>query len=379
LYAGPELLLVAGFFMMDDIRYMRRALALARRGAGWVNPNPMVGAVVVKDNRIIGEGYHEYFGGQHAEINAILKASESVEGSTLYSTLEPCNHQGKTPPCTQRILESKITKVVIGLMDPNPSVEGHGTEFLKSHGIEVTSGVLADEISVLNEIFLKFVTQRKPFVLLKSAMTLDGKIATVANASRWITGSSSREKVHRLRQELSSVLIGVNSVIVDDPMLNVRLDGKKWRNPFKIIADTHARIPLTAKVLSHEPQLTILATSSLAPEEKIKRLKRLGVQVLNCPLMDDRIDLNWLMGALAAMDIDSVMIEGGSTLAFSALKSGIVDKIINFIAPKLLGGKAAPSPLGGEGIASMNEAVRVRNWKMQKLGEDFVVEGYVGG
>jgi diaminohydroxyphosphoribosylaminopyrimidine deaminase/5-amino-6-(5-phosphoribosylamino)uracil reductase len=264
-------------------------------------------------------------------------------------------------------------------MDPNPSVEGHGTEFLKSHGIEVTSGVLADEISVLNEIFLKFVTQRKPFVLLKSAMTLDGKIATVANASRWITGSSSREKVHRLRQELSSVLIGVNSVIVDDPMLNVRLDGKKWRNPFKIIADTHARIPLTAKVLSHEPQLTILATSSLAPEEKIKRLKRLGVQVLNCPLMDDRIDLNWLMGALAAMDIDSVMIEGGSTLAFSALKSGIVDKIINFIAPKLLGGKAAPSPLGGEGIASMNEAVRVRNWKMQKLGEDFVVEGYVGG
>jgi diaminohydroxyphosphoribosylaminopyrimidine deaminase/5-amino-6-(5-phosphoribosylamino)uracil reductase len=379
LYAGPELLLVAGFFMMDDIRYMRRALALARRGAGWVNPNPMVGAVVVKDNRIIGEGYHEYFGGQHAEINAILKASESVEGSTLYSTLEPCNHQGKTPPCTQRILESKITKVVIGLMDPNPSVEGHGTEFLKSHGIEVTSGVLADEISVLNEIFLKFVTQRKPFVLLKSAMTLDGKIATVANASRWITGSSSREKVHRLRQELSSVLIGVNSVIVDDPMLNVRLDGKKWRNPFKIIADTHARIPLTAKVLSHEPQLTILATSSLAPEEKINRLKRLGVQVLNCPLMDDRIDLNWLMGALAAMDIDSVMIEGGSTLAFSALKSGIVDKIINFIAPKLLGGKAAPSPLGGEGIASMNEAVRVRNWKMQKLGEDFVVEGYVGG
>lgn len=365
--------------MMDDIRYIRRALALARRGAGWVNPNPMVGAVVVKDNRIIGEGYHEYFGGQHSEINSILKASESVEGSTLYSTLEPCNHQGKTPPCTQRILESKITKVVIGLMDPNPSVEGHGTEFLKSHGIEVTSGVLADEISVLNEIFLKFVTQRKPFVLLKSAMTLDGKIATVANASRWITGSSSREKVHRLRQELSSVLIGVNSVIVDDPMLNVRLDGKKWRNPFKIIADTHARIPLTAKVLSHEPQLTILATSSLAPEEKIKRLKRLGVQVLNCPLMDDRIDLNWLMGALAAMDIDSVMIEGGSTLAFSALKSGIVDKIINFIAPKLLGGKAAPSPLGGEGIASMNEAVRVRNWKMQKLGEDFVVEGYVGG
>ena len=351
-------------------------MSLAKRGAGWVNPNPLVGAVVVKDERIIGEGFHEFFGGTHAEANAINTAKEPVSGSTLYVTLEPCAHEGKTPPCVNLIAAQNISKVVVGTTDPNPMVNGKGISFLKSHGIIVESGVMEEQIIRMNDVFNKFIRTRLPYVILKSAMTLDGKIATVTNASRWITGETSRRIVHRLRHQLSAVMVGVDTVLFDDPMLNIRLKGV-WKNPLKIIADTYCRIPLDANVLTNNPQLTILATTNLANKEKLKAIERMGGQVLVCPVKNGKADLGFLIYSLGAMDIDSVMIEGGSTLAFSALQEGIVDKVISFIAPKILGGANAPTSVGGKGIEKMEDALNLKNMKTTKAGDDIMVEAWI--
>ena len=361
--------------MTVDAKYMKRAMSLAKRGAGWVNPNPMVGAVLVRDGRIIGEGFHEFFGGAHAEVNAINSANEPVVGSTLYVTLEPCSHEGKTPPCCNLIAEKGISRVVIGATDPNPLVHGKGISFLKSLGIIVETGLLEDEIVMMNEAFNKFIVTGLPFVVLKSAMTLDGKIATVTNASRWITGEKSRKMVHHMRRQWMAVMVGVDTVLFDDPMLNIRLKGT-WKNPLKVIADTHGRIPVDAGVLKNDPQLAIIATTSLAEKEKMKTIGRMGAQVLICPLKNGRVDLGFVMRSLGAMDVDSVMVEGGSTLAFSLLQEGLVDKVITFIAPKILGGAAAPSPVGGEGIATMEDALNLVNLKTSKVGEDLMVEGW---
>ncbi len=355
---------------------MERALRLARKGAGWVNPNPMVGAVLVKDGQVIGEGFHEFFGGPHAEVHAIKNATGSPEGATLYVTMEPCSHYGKTPPCTDLIVSGKLAKVVIGMQDPNPAVNGTGIEYLRSHGIEVVQGVKEAECKVLNEAFIKHISTGMPFVVLKTAMTLDGKIATVSNASRWITGDASRKLVHRMRQELSAVLVGVDTVIYDNPLLNIRLRGRSWKNPLKVIADTRARIPLDAAVLTNDPQLTIVATTDLSEPAKRKDLERLGVQVLMCPVRNGVVDLEYLLKALGTMGVDSVMIEGGSTLAYSALQNGLVDKVVSFIAPKILGGKKAPTPVGGEGIGTMEEALQLRDLSVRKVGEDLMVTGY---
>jgi len=366
--------------MTNDLTYMKRAISLAKRGAGWVNPNPMVGAVLVKEDRIIGEGFHEYFGGAHAEVNAIASVPEainaSVAGSTLYVTLEPCAHQGKTPPCVRLVAEKNIARVVIGMADPNPLVNGQGIGYLRSHGITVEVGLLEPKLRELNEIFLKYIQTGLPFVVLKSAMTTDGKIATVTNASRWITGEPSRKLVHRFRQQLSAVMVGVDTVLFDDPLLNIRLKGT-WKNPFKIIADTHCRISPEAKVLTNDPQLAILATTRLADKEKLKNIERAGVQVIICPLKEERVDLGFLMQSLGTMGIDSVMIEGGSTLAFSALKDGLVDKVISFIAPKIIGGSGAPTPVGGTGISSMEDAINLVNMRSRKIGNDFMLEGWI--
>lgn len=365
--------------MNIDLKYMKRAVALAKRGAGWVNPNPMVGAVLVKDGRIIGEGFHEFFGGPHAEVNAIracTAASEQVEGSILYVTLEPCAHEGKTPPCVNLIAEQKIARVVIGITDPNPLVNGQGIRFLQSRGIQVEVGVMEPQIRELNEIFIKYIHTTRPFVVLKSAMTLDGKIATVTNASRWITGERSRKMVHHMRKQLSAVMVGVDTVIFDDPMLNIRMKGE-WKNPLKIIADTHGRIPLEAKVLTHDPQLTIVASSEHADRKKLKDIERKGAQVLICPLKNDKVDLAFVMKSLGAMGIDSVMIEGGSTIAFSALQERLVDKVVNFIAPKILGGVNAPTAVGGTGISSMDDAIDLVNMRTRKIGKDLMLEGWI--
>ncbi len=365
--------------MTIDLKYMRRALALAKRGAGWVNPNPMVGAVLVKNGRIIGEGFHEFFGGPHAEVNAIRAAessSQHVEGSILYVTLEPCAHDGKTPPCANLIAEKKIAGVVIGITDPNPLVNGQGIRFLQSRGIEVETGVMEQQTRELNEIFIKYIHTTLPFVVLKSAMTLDGKIATVTNASRWITGELSRKMVHRMRQQLSAVMVGVDTVIFDDPMLNIRMKGA-WKNPLKVIADTHGRIPLEAKVLANDPQLAIVAASELADRNKLKNIERKGAQVLICPLKNDRVDLAFVMKSLGSMGIDSVMIEGGSTIAFSALQEGLVDKVVSFIAPKILGGVNAPTAVGGTGISSMDDAIGLENMRTRKIGQDLMLEAWI--
>lgn len=378
--------------MTSDQKFMQIAIRLAGKGAGWVNPNPMVGAVLVNRERIIGSGFHAYFGGPHAEVNAFLSVLPSdrplIEGSTLYVTLEPCDHYGKTPPCTNLILENKIGRVVIGMADPNPAVNGKGISKLKQNGIEVLTDCLGPQVAIQNQIFIKYITTGKPFVLLKSAMTLDGKIATVTNASQWITGSESRKLVHRIRQQYGAIMVGIDTVVADDPLLNVRLkepsvkdragipDGPVWKNPLKVIADTRGRIPLTAKVLTNDPQLTIVAVTHLAQPSKLKAIERLGAQVLICPEKDHRVDLEFILSALGTMGVDSVMIEGGSTLAFSAMRDGLVDKVISFIAPKILGGEKAPTPVGGDGIEKMEDAIALNNLKTRKIGEDIMVEGY---
>lgn len=366
--------------MKPETKYMKRAIALARKGAGWVNPNPMVGAVLVNNGRIIGEGFHEYYGGPHAEVNAIASVIEHdaslIPGSSLYVTLEPCFHHGKTPPCVDLIIEKQISRVVIGMTDPNPLVHGKGIAKLKENGVSIGYGILEPEIRRMNEVFNKYILQGIPFVVLKSAMTLDGKIATVTNASRWITCEASRKIVHQLRQQLSSIMVGVNTILTDDPMLNIRLKGQ-WKNPLKVIADTRLRIPVEAKVLTNDPQLTLIATTSLADKNKHKDIERLGAQVLVCPVKDEKVDLRYLMVSLSTMGIDSVLIEGGSTLAFSALNEGIVDKIISFIAPKILGGAVAPTPVGGVGIELMEDAITLTDMRIKRVGEDLMVEAMV--
>jgi diaminohydroxyphosphoribosylaminopyrimidine deaminase/5-amino-6-(5-phosphoribosylamino)uracil reductase len=389
---------------------MQQALLLAKKGAGWVNPNPMVGAVLVREEKIVGEGFHEHFGAPHAEVNAIrdfYKRYVSAEGSldelpleaqmqqmagalhgllddaTLYVTLEPCSHQGKTPPCAPFLVQCGIPRVVVGMVDPNPLVNGNGIAYLRSQGVEVEPGVAAEEARAMNEVFVKYVTTGLPFAVLKTAMTLDGKIATVTNASRWITGIESRRAVHHMRHQYSAVMVGVNTVMFDDPQLNIRLRksriGVPWKAPLKVIADSHGRIPLQARIFARDPQLTVVAVTSLAPAPRLREIERLGAQVMVCPIVDNRVDLNFLMKSLGIMGIDSVMIEGGSTLAFSALKEGVVDKIITFVAPKILGGKNAPSPVGGEGIERMEEALDLTGMKVKKIGADLMIEAWLRG
>jgi len=261
--------------------------------------------------------------------------------------------------------------------DPNPLVKGAGIEFLRNHGIQVEVGTLEQECRQLNEVFIKYITTGLPFILLKSAMTLDGKIATVDNTSRWITGEPSRKMVHGMRQQYHAIMTGVDTILYDDPMLNTRRGKKISKDPIKVIPDSRARIPLTARIFQHNPQLTIIATTELADKEKLKNIERLGAQVILCPLKENRVDIAFLMKALGIMGIDSVMLEGGSTLAFSALKEGIVDKVVSFIAPKILGGSAAPSPVGGAGIEKMEDAIMLKNIRVKKVGKDIMIEGWM--
>ena len=337
----------------------------------------MVGAVIVKNGRIIGEGFHSYFGGPHAEVNAIENASESVKDATLYITMEPCSHQGKTPPCTDLIISKEIRKVVAAMKDPNPLVNGNGFRKFSDAGIEVEYGIEEAAVSKMNEQFVKYIVTGVPFCTLKTAMTLDGKIATVGNASRWISGENSRKYVHELRQKNSAIMVGINTILYDNPLLNTRRLGKKSRDPLKIIVDSSGKIPLEAKVLTINPQLTIIATTDKIEITKKQDLERLGAQVLLCPRKDEKVDLSYLMFSLGKMGIDSVMLEGGSTIAFSALADGIVDKVVSFIAPKIIGGAVAPSPVGGTGIPVMEEAISVENWEYRKLGQDILIEGYI--
>ena len=360
--------------------YMTRALELARLGVGYTNPNPMVGAVIVKENKIIGEGFHENYGGPHAEINAFESATEDVSGSTMYVTLEPCSHYGKTPPCAHALVEKGIKRVVVAMEDPNPRVAGKGIQILQDNGIEVSVGMMEPEARKLNEIFIKYITTNLPFCILKTAMTLDGKIATTGGDSKWISAEDSRSYVHKLRHQVSAIMVGIGTILADNPMLTTRLDTVPGKNPIRIIVDTRGRIPLEANVLRVDEQTkTILVTTELAPREKLAHLESTGIKVLLTPLKNNQVDLNHLMTSLGEQKIDSILLEGGSTLNYSALSEGIVDKIISFIAPKIIGGAQAKTPVGGQGRSLMKDAFLIKDMNITRFGEDIMVEGYLRG
>lgn len=361
-----------------EINYMKRALELAKLGSGYTNPNPLVGAVIVKDENIIGEGYHELYGGSHAEINAFKNATEDVKGATMYVTLEPCSHYGKTPPCAYAIVEKGIKKVVIGMKDPNPLVAGRGIQILKDNGIEVVVGVLENEAEKINEIFIKYITKKTPFCILKTAMTLDGKIATYTGDSKWITNDASRKYVHELRHRVSSIMVGIGTVLSDDPSLTTRLEDKKGLSPTRIIVDSNLKIPLTAKVLDKNLEgSTIVATTEIADKEKIKFLQEMGASIIVTPTKNNKVDLTSLMEILGERKIDSVLLEGGGTLNYSALNEGIVDKVISFIAPKILGGSNAKTPVEGEGKKYIKDAIELHNIEVSKFEDDLMIVGYL--
>lgn len=363
-----------------DIKYMQRALELAKLGTGYTNPNPLVGAVIVKDDRIIGEGWHKAYGAHHAEVNAFLNAAEDVEGATMYVTLEPCSHYGKTPPCAKAIVEKKIKKVVIGLKDPNPLVAGKGIEILQKAGIEVVTGVLEEEGRKLNEIFLKYITTKLPFCIMKTAMTLDGKIASFTGDSRWVTGEASRQYVHELRHRVAGIMVGIGTVLADDPSLTTRLEQGRGSDPIRIVADSSARIPLEAKVLNLESdKKTIIAVTEKAEKNKLKALEGKGAEVIVIPSKNGKVNLSLLMRELGERKIDSILLEGGSELNYTALEEGIVDKVNAFIAPKILGGNSAKTPVGGLGKEYMRDAIKLRSIDVQRFGDDIMVEGYIDG
>ena len=360
---------------MDDVAYMRQAVALARRGTGWTAPNPLVGAVVVKDGKVIGRGYHARCGGLHAERAALADCTVSPRGATMYVTLEPCCHQGRQPPCTDAILAAGIARVVVGSDDPNPLVAGKGLEILRRGGVEVVSGVLREACDALNPVFFHFIRTKRPYVVMKYAMTMDGKIATRTGASRWITGEAARRRVHRDRHRYTAIMAGVGTVLADDPMLNCRIKGGK--NPVRIICDTHLRTPLTSQIVRTAGEIpTILATC--AEPSLYGPYLDAHCQVWTLPERDGHVDLDALMDRLGSAGIDSVLLEGGGTLNWAALESGIVQRVQAYVAPKLFGGDAK-SPVEGQGVALPDQAVALKNTRISRVGEDILLESEVDG
>lgn len=360
---------------MTDIDYMRLALELAARGEGQVNPNPLVGAVIVRDGIVIGQGYHGFFGGPHAERAALASLTVPATGATLYVTLEPCCHYGKTPPCTDAIITSGIRRVVIGAMDPNPLVAGKGMEILKSRKIQVIQGVLETECIRQNQVFFHYIRTRRPYVVLKYAMTLDGKTATYTRRSKWITGDEARAHVHRTRNRLSAIMTGVGTILADNPHLTCRIP--EGRDPVRIICDTHLRTPLTSHVVRDPARSrTILATCCHDPVKR-RPYEEAGCQLLTLPEKDGHTDLNILMDRLGEMKIDSILLEGGSTLNWSAFSQGIVNRVQAYIAPKIFGGQNALSPVAGTGVAIPDMAFMLGTPEITVLGSDILLENEI--
>lgn len=355
---------------------MQDALELAAQARGRTSPNPMVGAILVKDDKIVGKGYHKRAGTSHAEIHAIRDAGKLAKGATLYVTLEPCCHWGRTPPCTQAIIDAEIDSVVIAMLDPNPRVSGKGIEGLKENGIDVHVGLLEAEAEKLNEAYIKHVQTGIPFVILKTAMSLDGKIATKSYDSKWISGEESRRKVHEIRDSVDAICVGIGTVLKDNPRLTTRLPDREGKDATRVVLDSKARIPLDAKIL-HLDSLapTIIATTEKASEKKIEQLRSAGAEIIVTPPYENRVDLSTLIEKLGEKGMLSVLIEGGGEVNASALKSGIVDKLMFFIAPKLVGGKTAPGPIGGEGVDEIRDAITPCNLEISKIGDDFLIEG----
>lgn len=391
--------------------YMRMVLALARQGEGRVSPNPMVGCVVVKDGRVISNGYHEAYGGFHAERNALLHCQEDTAGAELYVNLEPCCHYGKTPPCTEIILEKKIKKVYVGCLDSNPKVAGKGIAILREHGVEVETGILEEECLALNEVFFHYINGQMPFVAMKYAMTLDGKIACETGDSKWVTGEEARAYVQCLRNRYRGIMAGIGTVLADDPMLNCRMEG--GRDPVRILCDTRLRIPLDSQIVKTAGEIeTIIAWNPQAAEayyrkedfsqaaeahyqkesiEKSEPAKTLadtrqylesqGILLLETPLKEEKgapqLDLKYLFGQLGERGIDSILLEGGGTLNASALRENLIQRVYAFTAPKLVAGANAKSPVEGIGIAQMKDAVELENVEVASYGKDFCLTGRI--
>ncbi len=364
---------------MTDQNYMLQAIQLAKQGEGWTNPNPMVGAVIVKNGRIIGKGYHKKCGELHAERNAIASLTESAEGATIYVTLEPCCHYGKTPPCTEAIIEQKIKRVVIGSRDPNPKVSGKGIKMLQEAGIEVIEDFMREECDRLNPVFFHYITMKTPYVVMKYAMTLDGKIATKTGASKWITGEAARAEVQHMRHRYMGIMAGIGTVLADDPMLNVRVEG--WKSPIRILCDSGLRIPLDGQIVKSAGKYrTIVAyADSENTEAKRKRLHEMGVETICCPDENNQVDLKKLMRYLGEEGIDSILLEGGGTLNDSALRAGIVQEVQAFIAPKLFGGMNSKTPVEGIGVRFPSEAVKLKCTDICQIGEDIRITCQVCG
>ncbi len=360
---------------MNDQDWMHRALNLAVRGEGWTSPNPMVGAVIVKNGKMIGEGWHEKCGALHAERHALFRCSEDPAGATMYVTLEPCCHVGRQPPCTQAIIEAGIRRVVIGSADPNPVVAGQGIQILRQAGIEITENVLRKECDKINQVFFHYILNKKPYVAMKYAMTMDGKIACYTGESKWVTGEDARAHVHRLRHRYRAIMAGVGTVLTDDPMLNCRIPN--GRNPIRVICDSSLRTPLTSQLVRTASQIpTILATANV-DSERARPYLDAGCTVLILPGSDGKVDLSALMTELGKLEIDSVLLEGGGTLNWSMLKAGLVQQVYTYLSPKLFGGADAKTPIEGEGFTAPNHAVQLCNSQITRIGSDFLIESEV--
>ena len=361
----------------SDTKFMKKALHLARKGQGRTSPNPVVGAVIVRDGRITATGYHRKAGLPHAEVEALNKLGGKALGDTLYVTLEPCNHYGRTPPCTAGILGSGIKRVVVGMMDPNPNVSGGGCKFLRENGIEVKTGVLDTECSRLNEAYIKFIVEKRPFVMLKTALTIDGWTATAEGHSRWITNEKSRQFVHRLRDRVDALMVGVGTVLADNPCLTTRLKRGRGKDPLRVVVDTHLKVPPSSKILNHNsPAKTLLAVGPDVAPEKIKMYQKDGVSILVCPTKEGRIDLGALMDDLGGMSVSSILVEGGASIVGSMLRERLIDKFFIFKAPKILGGDNGIPLATGPGPERMDQCLVLKDIQTRRFGDDILVVGY---
>lgn len=365
-----------GDFLSYDEKYMRLAMQLAGNAIGRTSPNPLVGAVIVKDNRVVGCGWHRKAGTPHAEVHALNQAGELAQGADVYVTLEPCAHYGKTPPCAKALVEAKVKNVYGGLLDVNPKVAGKGFKILEDAGIHVEYGFLQDELRKQNEVFFKWIEHKKTFIVLKAAMTLDGKIATATGQSKWITNETSRAYGYKLRDIYDGIMVGINTVIEDNPMLTARVDGGK--NPIRIVVDSSLKIDINANVVQDKSAKTIVATTDKADKDKILKLQAQDVDVIVVDKDEkDKVDIEKLLDILGQQNICSILVEGGATLSGSFVAKKLVDKVYFFIAPKIIGGKEAKTPVAGTGILNLQEALTLKDIQIEKLEEDILIIGRV--
>lgn len=365
-----------GDFLSYDEKYMRLAMQLAGNAIGRTSPNPLVGAVIVKDNRVVGCGWHRKAGTPHAEVHALNQAGELAQGADVYVTLEPCAHYGKTPPCAKALVEAKVKNVYGGLLDVNPKVAGKGFKILEDAGIHVEYGFLQDELRKQNEVFFKWIEHKKPFIVLKAAMTLDGKIATATGQSKWITNETSRAYGYKLRDIYDGIMVGINTVIEDNPMLTARVDGGK--NPIRIVVDSSLKIDINANVVQDKSAKTIIATTDKADKDKILKLQAQDVDVIVVDKDEnDKVDIEKLLDILGQQNICSILVEGGATLSGSFVAKKLVDKVYFFIAPKIVGGKEAKTSVAGTGILNLQEALALKDIQIEKLEEDILIIGRV--